>query len=52
MAGGQIGREQRWLMKNVFDERPRIAYLLRPVGVQLLTNGVGNQGAVSQSKRR
>ena len=33
-------------MKYVFDDRPRIPNLLRPIGVQLLTNGVGDQGAV------
>ena len=47
----QIGSEQCRLVKDLFDERPRIAHLLRPVGVQLLTNGVGDQGAVSQSER-
>ena len=38
-------------MKHLFDERPGIAHLLRSVGVQLLTNGVGDEGAVSQSER-
>src|SRR5258707_14556354 len=44
----QTGSEQLCLMKDVLNDRQRIAYLPRPVGEQLLTNGVGDQSAVSQ----